>query len=110
VSDEKSTREQLTEIAEAVREIADNEVAEEVRKLRAEVEALRATRELHHCHGLCCTHVHCNWGHCNCWTVHYPVPGTVTSPVWITNVGSTSAGSIDCTSVAAGVPQIVTYS
>ena len=40
--------------------------AEQVAKLRQE---LAAGRTAQHCHG--CSHVHCNWGHCGCFTMHY---------------------------------------
>jgi hypothetical protein len=64
------------------------ELAEAVRELREEVARLRAERTAHTCHGhgLCCSHVHCNHGHCGCFTWHYSY-----------------------TNVAAGAPLLVTY-
>ena len=67
MTDGKTLREEL---ADAVRDLKDNEVAEAVRELRAEVEKLRAERETHHCHSACCAVHHCNCGHCGCWTFH----------------------------------------
>ena len=112
MTDSKTLREEL---ADAVRDLKDNEVAEAVRELRAEVEKLRAERAAHTCHGSCCSHVHCNHGHCGCFTVHYgysytnvaaggalPLTYTVTSG---TNI---SIAPWATTNVAAGCNPAVT--
>ena len=105
MTDGKTLREEL---ADTVRDLKDNEVAAAVRELRAEVEKLRAERETHHCHSVCCPHWHCNWGHCGCFTVHsyavgpaqpYGLPhvwyGTVTA-------GNTWGGDCTVTNTASG--------
>jgi hypothetical protein len=70
------------------------ELAEAVRELREEVARLRAERTVHSCHGhgLCCSHIHCNWGHCGCWTTHYSYTnyaagGALPLTYTVTNVG-----------------------
>lgn len=97
------------------------ELAEAVHELRDEVARLRAEQAAHHCHGHACGHVHCNWGHCGCWTWHgysysYPtVPpcttgGTVTTSGTL-NVTAFSGESFSVpavTSLAAGPSQTVT--
>jgi ribosomal protein L29 len=52
---DKNLRDEITELAEAVRELRDREVADTLRELRAEVEKLRAERNAHQC---TCTHIH----------------------------------------------------
>lgn len=78
---DKSVRDELAELAEAVRELREDEVAAELRRLRAEMESLRAERAAHHCHGCSCTHIH--W-HPYTWTV----PGTVTYPNYVVTCGA----------------------
>ena len=77
------------------------ELAEAVRELREEVARLRAERTAHACHGhsLCCSHVHCNWGHCGCFTVHgygstwtYPSTFTVSSGGNVSGLGGGASG------------------
>ena len=55
---DKSVREELAELTEAVRELREDEVTAEIRRLRGEVERLRAERPAHHCHGCSCMHIH----------------------------------------------------
>jgi hypothetical protein len=64
------------------------ELAGAVRELREEVARLRAERELRHCYG-----VHCNWGHCGCFTWH-GYSGTVTYPhtFTVTSIGGNVPG------------------
>ena len=92
---DKSISDEVAALAEAVRELKDREVADELRSLRAEVEKLRAEREAHTCHGhaVCCSHVHCNWGHCGCFTVHGYTFGTVTYPsTWTVTTTNAASG------------------
>jgi len=89
------------------------ELAEAVRELREEVARLRAERAAHACHGhgLCCSHVHCNWGHCWCSTFHsYTYPLTGGSVPWYGTVtvscGETVGGGTYASSaVGCAVPQ-----
>lgn len=81
---DKSVRDELAELTEAVRELRDREVAAEMASLRAEVEKLRAERSAHHCHGCSCTHVH--W-HSGTWTY----PGTVIYPNYVVSSGAAPA-------------------
>jgi hypothetical protein len=104
MSESKTLREEL---AEAVRDLKDNEVAEAVRELRAEVEKLRAEREAHHCATACCGH-HCNWGHCGCRAFHnvtigaaQPLPYVWYGTVTVGNTGNWSGGYA-VTNVASG--------
>ena len=55
---DKSVREELAELTEAVRELREDEVTTELRRLRGEVERLRAERAVHHCHGCHCGGIH----------------------------------------------------
>ena len=95
---DKSIRDEVAELAEAVRDLKDREVADTLRDLRAEVEKLRAERGAHHCHGCSCTHVH--W-YPNTWT-H---PATVTYPSYVTfgSGVSTVSASGSLTTNAVGV-------
>ena len=77
---DRDLRDEVAELKNAVRELHDREVADELRSLRAEVEKLRAERAAHTCHGSCCSHVHCNHGHCGCFTWHGYGSTTVTYP------------------------------
>jgi uncharacterized small protein (DUF1192 family) len=88
---DKNMSDELAELAEAVRELRDREVADEIRALRAEIERLRAERAVHHCHGCTCAHIH--W-HPYAWTI----PGTVTYPNYVVTCGSSTAN------VSAGLP------
>lgn len=83
---DKSVREELAELTEAVRGLRDREVADELASLRAEVEKLRAERAAHHCHGCACTHVHWHT-YPNTWTI----PGTVTYPNYVVTSGTSTA-------------------
>ena len=74
---DKSVRDEIAELAEAVRELRDREVADELARLRAEVEKLRSEKTAHHCHGCSCTHVH--WHYPTTWTY----PATVTYPNYV---------------------------
>src|ERR1700732_4259406 len=75
------------------------ELAEAVRELREEVARLRAERHTWHGHALCHSHIHCNWGHCGCFTVHssyYPLPGCAPyqlPQVWYGTVTTTNVAS-----------------
>ena len=93
---DKNVREELAELTEAVRELRDREVADELRSLRAEVEKLRAGRAAYHCHGCSCTHIH--WHQPYTWTI----PGTVTHPIYVQASGSTTSVSQAAANVAAG--------
>lgn len=89
MSNDKSLRDDVAELTEAVNALRDREVADTLRDLRAEVEKLRAERGASHCHGCICSHVH--W-YPNTWTY----PGTVTYPQYMTTTigtGTTVAGS-----------------
>jgi hypothetical protein len=103
---DKSLRDEAAElVTEAVRELRDGDVAEALRDLRAEVEKLRAERAAHtchSCHGCTGMHIHCNWGHCGCWTVHSYSP-YVQTPAWYGTV--TAGGSystVTTTNAASG--------
>jgi hypothetical protein len=99
MSDSKKASELVAELAEAVRDLPDDEVAAELRALRAAVEKLSAGQ--HHCHGSCC-HRHCNWNHCNCWIWHFDaaIPVYTVQPYVVTGSGT----SIPCgTSVTSSV-------
>lgn len=87
MADSKKASELAAELAEALRELPDDEVAAELRALRAAVEKLSAAGR-DHCHGFCC-HSHCNWGHCFCGTWHYTVT-TVTQPFYTSISSGTS--------------------
>jgi hypothetical protein len=112
---DKSVRNELAELTEAVRELRDREVAGELRSLRAEVEKLRAERVSHHCHG---SQWHCNWGHCGCFTFHsytatYPNTLTVTcgTPSIVTYGGTSTATTTNLSgymSVASGYNPAIT--
>jgi len=100
---DKSVRDELAELAEAVRELRDREVADELRSLRAEVEKLRAERAAHHC---TCAHIH--------WYTS-TVPGCapyVLPQVWYGTVtsGSSDAAVRVTTSVAAAAGNPATLS
>jgi len=106
---DKDLREEVAELAAAVRDLRDREVADELRSLRAEVERLRAEHTAPACHGHCCVHVHCNWGHCGCFTVHSYAIGPqpyVYPQVWYGTVtsGGTSdfGGTVTTTNAASG--------
>lgn len=77
---DKSIRDEVAELAEAVRDLKDREVADTLRDLRAEVEKLRAERGADHCHGCTCTHIH--------WHQSWMVPGTVTYPNYVVTSGT----------------------
>ena len=81
---DKSVREELAELTEAVRELREDEVTAELRRLRAEVEKLRAAKDGHHCHGCSCMHIH--W-YPNTWTY----PATVTYPNYTVTSGTVTA-------------------
>jgi hypothetical protein len=87
MASDKSLRDDVAELAEAVRELRDREVADTLRDLRAEVAQLRAERTAHHCHGCSCTHFH--------WQPYtWTLPGTVTHPNYtVTSGTSTAAGT-----------------
>lgn len=53
---DKTVRDELAELTTAIQDLRDNEVATELRNLRAEVERLRAEQGAHHC-GCTCTHL-----------------------------------------------------
>ena len=99
---DKSVREELTELTEAVRELRDREVADTLRDLRAEVERLRTERDTNHCVGCHCMHIHYQpYG----WTY----PGTVTYPSYVVTCASDS--TITTTNVASGYnPAVTTFS
>lgn len=78
-----------------------DEVAELARTVDGLRQELALSRAGHACHGSpCCvatmSHVHCNWGHCWCYTVHvyyqaYPVPGCAGGAlplIYTTNIGA----------------------
>ena len=87
---DKGVRDELAELTEAVRELRDDDVTAELRRLRAEVEHLRAERAAHHCIGCQCMHIHY-------WPAYqtYPVPGCAPQPtqIWYGTVTSGSAGT-----------------
>lgn len=89
MSDKKTVREELAELTEAVRDLREDEVTAELRRLRAEVEQLRAQRAAHHCIGCSCMHV--QW-----YPAYqpYPIPGCAPQPtqVWYGTVSSGSGG------------------
>lgn len=101
MTDKKTVRDELASLTEAVRELRDDEVTAELRRLRAEVEALRAAKAAHHCSGCSCVHVHWHTFP-NTWT--YPVApgcaGGAAPLIYTTNVTSVSEPQV--TSVAAG--------
>jgi hypothetical protein len=103
---DKSIRDEVAELAEAVRELRDREVADELRSLRAEVEKLRAERETHTCQRCTCMHVH--------WQT-YPLPGCapyIQPQVWYGTVtAGVTAGSgytVTTTNAASGYNPAVT--
>ena len=88
MTDKKRASELAAELAEAVRELPDDEVAAELRALRAEVEKLAAKRDCH-----TCCHPHCSLGHCNCSGWHYintTVMPTITQPFYTSISSGTS--------------------
>jgi len=100
---DKDIRAEIADLAVAVRELSDREVADELRSLRAEVEKLRAERAAHTCHGCTCTHVH--------WQT-YPLPGCapyVIPQIWS---GTVTAGggysTVTTTNAASGYNPAVT--
>jgi hypothetical protein len=83
---DKSVRDEIAELTEAVRELKDREVASELAGLRAEVEKLRAERATHHCHGCACMHIH--------WQPYtWTGTGTVTYPNYVVTSGTTALGT-----------------
>ena len=96
----KNLRDEITELAEAVRELRDREVAAELAGLRAEVEKLRAERATHHCIGCTCGHVCIHYGtqlfggtvtYPNTWTVTSGGSGVVTATNGYPTGGNTTA-------------------
>lgn len=99
---DKSIRDEVADLAAAVRELRDREVADELRSLRAEVEKLRAEREAHHCHGCSCMHIH--------WYPTYPVPAAqpyILPQVWYGTV-TTGTDTTTTTNAASGYNPAVT--
>jgi len=95
---DKDVRDEVADLAAAVRELKDREVADTLRELRAEVEKFRTEREAHHCHGCTCTHIH--------WHQTYPVPGCapyVLPQVWYGTVttGTRADGTYTVTTTNA---------
>ena len=95
---DKDFRDEVADLAAAVRELKDREVADTLRDLRAEVELLRAERAAHHCHGCTCMHIHYQT---------YPMPGCapyVLPQVWYGTVttGTTAGGTWTATNTASG--------
>ena len=89
MTDKKTVRDELASLTEAVRELRDDEVTAELRRLRAEVEALRAQKAAHHCTGCACVHVH--------WTSYpgtWTIPGCAPQPtqIWYGTATSGSTG------------------
>lgn len=85
--DRKSVADEVAELTEAVHELRDREVADELARLREEVAALRAGKDSG-CHG-----------HCTCIHWHYtPTPWyPVTQPVYtVTNIGGAGSGALTC--------------
>jgi len=80
-------RTEVAELTEAIRELRDREVADEIRALRDEITALREQKA-----GTCHPHGGC---HCGCWHVHYTptwyYQHTVAQPHW--SSGSLTVGS-----------------
>lgn len=98
---DKNLRDEITELAEAVRELRDREVADTLRDLRAEVEKLRAEREAHYCHGCTCTHIH--------WTTYPVIQCAPAYPqVWYGTV-TTGTSGYTTTNTAACNPAITTF-
>jgi hypothetical protein len=86
------------ELAEAVRELKDREVADTIRELRGEIEKLRAERASHHCHGCHCTHVH--WYP---YTQTYPAYPAVTTPVYTVSTTGSCISGVTTNAAAGGV-------
>jgi len=84
---EKSVSDEIAELAKAIGELRDREVAGELAALRAEVEKLRAERGHHHCSGCSCMHVH--WHYPTTWTHQ----GTVTYPNYVVTNTMTTTGT-----------------
>ena len=100
---DKSVREELTELTEAVRELRDREVADTLRDLRAEVEKLRTERDAQHCHGCACMHIHYQT---------YPIPGCapVYPQIWYGTVTTGTSGYVTSTNTAGYNPAGITFS
>ena len=104
MSDKKTVRDELAELTEAVRELREDEVTAELRRLRAEVEKLRAERATHHCTGCSCMHIH--------YYPTYPVvPGCapyVQPQIWCGTVtsGGVSDVTVTTTNVAHGAARL----
>ena len=100
---DKSIRDEVAELAEAVRDLKDREVADTLRELRAEVEKLRAERAAHHC---TCTHVH--W-----YQQTYPIPGCapyVQPQIWYGTVTTGTSGCVTTNAAAGCNPAVTTLS
>ena len=97
---DKSIRDEIAGLTEAVHELRDREVADMLRDLRAEVEKLRAERDAHHCHGCSCMHIHYQT---------YPIPGCapVQPQIWYGTV-TTGTSAYVTTNAAAGYNPAVT--
>ena len=96
-----SLPEEVAKLTEIVRELRDREVADMLRKLRAEVEKLRAERAAHQC---TCTHIH--------WQTS-PLPGCapyIQPQIWYGTVTS-DTNTFSTTNMAAGCnPAVTTFS
>ena len=98
---DKSIRDEVAELAEAVRDLKDREVADTLRELRAEVAKLRAEREAHQC---TCTHIH--------WQT-YPAPGCVPyvqPQIWYDTVTTGTSGYATTGNTAGYNPGGMTFS
>lgn len=73
--DAKPVRQELAELTEAVRELRDREVADEIKALRGEIERLRAEKAPHTCCGHSCVHWH-YWPSVT-YPATYTLPNTV---------------------------------
>ena len=91
---DKNLHDEIAELAEAVRELRDREVAAELAGLRAEVEKLRAERAAHQC---TCAHLH--------WHTYPTIWGAPAAPYpnYVVTCDADTTTITTATNMAAGV-------
>jgi hypothetical protein len=103
MSDTKTVPEELAELTEAVRELRDRQVADEIKALREEIERLRAKETAPA--PSCCGHHHCGCVHWHYWpSLTYPYTVTYTQPATLTMgaSGAANTGTYMASNMTAG--------